>query len=32
MKWHRYNPNPEVNSLGEFITILGNDEHCYFYS
>jgi hypothetical protein len=31
MKWHGYDPIPEVNSLEEFITVLENDEHCCFY-
>ncbi len=31
MKWHAYDPAPEVNSLQEFIVVLENDEHCCFY-
>jgi len=31
MKWHGYDPIPEINSLEEFITVLENDEHCCFY-
>lgn len=31
MKWHGYDPMPEVNSLEEFITVLENDANCCFY-
>lgn len=31
MKWHAYQPQPEVKTLEEFITILEKDEHCCFY-
>ena len=31
MKWHAYQPQPEVKTLEEFITILEEDEHACFY-
>jgi len=31
MKWHSYEPVPEVKSLEDFLTLLANDEHCCFY-
>ena len=31
MKWHTYQPQPEVKTLEEFITILEEDEHACFY-
>ena len=31
MKWHGYDPMPEVNSLEELLTLLEEDKHCCFY-
>ena len=31
MKWHGYDPMPEVNSLEEFLALLEEDKHCCFY-
>jgi hypothetical protein len=31
LKWHRYEPNPEVNSLQEFVQIIEEDAHGCFY-
>lgn len=31
LKWHRYQPNPEVGSIEEFLDIVQNDEYgCFF--
>ena len=31
MKWHGYQPNPEVRSVEEFLQIVQNDEYgCFF--
>ena len=31
MKWHGYQPNPEVGSVEEFLQIVENDEYgCFF--
>lgn len=31
LKWHRYEPDPEVNSLEEFLDIVDRDEYgCFF--
>lgn len=31
LKWHRYDPNPEVRSLEEFLDIVDRDEFgCFF--
>lgn len=32
LKWHRYDPNPEVDSLEEFLDIVDRDEYaCFFW-
>jgi hypothetical protein len=31
LKWHRYDPNPEVNSLEEFLSIVDRDEYACFF-
>ncbi len=31
LKWHKYVPNPEVNSVSEFITIVDKDDHGCFW-
>jgi hypothetical protein len=31
LKWHRYDPNPEVVSLEEFLEIVDRDEHACFF-
>ena len=31
LKWHRYDPHPEVNSIEEFLDVVERDEHCCFY-
>jgi len=31
LKWHRYEPNYEVRSLGEFLSVVADDEYgCFF--
>ena len=30
LKWHRYDPMPEVNSLDEFLALVEADEYCCF--
>ena len=31
LRWHRYDPTPEVDSLEEVLTIVGDDEYgCFF--
>ncbi|MEX0778957.1 MAG: DUF3024 domain-containing protein [Balneolales bacterium] len=31
LKWHAYSPSPIVNSLGEFLELVGKDtHHCFF--
>ncbi len=31
LRWHRYDPSPEVGSLEEVLKIVGNDEYgCFF--
>jgi len=31
LKWHRYDPVPEVGSLGEFLKVVAEDKHgCFF--
>ncbi len=32
MKWHRYEPMPEVDSLEEFIALITEDKYCCFYA
>lgn len=31
LKWHRYDPVPEVNSIEEFLSLVEKDEYCCFY-
>ena len=31
LKWHRYDPNPEVGSLDEFLDIVDRDEYACFF-
>ena len=31
MKWHRYDPTPEVKSLEEFLKVVGEDAHACFF-
>ena len=31
LKWHRYDPVPQVNSLEEFLNVVEEDAHCCFY-
>ena len=31
LKWHRYDPDPEVDSIEKFIEIVENDELCCFF-
>ncbi len=31
MKWHSYDPTPEVNTLEEFLSLLEEDKNCCFY-
>lgn len=31
LKWHRYNPNPEVSRLEAFLDIVGADEYACFW-
>ena len=31
MKWHSYDPMPEVSSLEEFLELVAEDKHCCFY-
>ncbi|MBL4783457.1 MAG: DUF3024 domain-containing protein [Porticoccaceae bacterium] len=31
LKWHSYQPTPEVATLEEFLVLLENDEHACFY-
>lgn len=31
LKWHRYDPNPEVSSLEEFLEIVDRDEYACFF-
>jgi Protein of unknown function (DUF3024) len=31
LKWHRYEPNPETQSLEAFLAVVGRDEHCCFF-
>ena len=32
MKWHSYKPVPEVDSIEEFLEVVGEDKHCCFFS
>jgi len=31
LKWHRYDPDPEVKSLEDFLMVVENDEYACFY-
>ncbi len=31
LKWHRYDPHPEVGSLDEFLDIVDRDEYACFF-
>ncbi len=31
LKWHRYEPVPNVESIGEFLTVVEQDEDCCFW-
>lgn len=31
LKWHKYDPVPEVNSIEKFLSLVENDEYCCFY-
>jgi len=31
LKWHRYDPDPEVKSLEEFLAIVDKDEYACFF-
>ena len=31
LKWHRYEPDPEVNSIEEFVSLVENDEYACFF-
>lgn len=31
LKWHRYDPDPEVDTLEEFLTIVDKDEYACFF-
>lgn len=31
MKWHRYEPTPEVSSIEEFLVLVGEDKNCCFF-
>ena len=31
LKWHRYDPDPEVNSLQEFLSLVDRDEYACFF-
>jgi Protein of unknown function (DUF3024). len=31
LKWHGYEPDPEVNALEEFFKIVDEDEYCCFW-
>jgi len=31
MKWHRYEPNPEVRFFEDFLSIVGEDKHACFF-
>jgi len=30
LKWHSYQPMPEVDALEDFLTLVSKDEHCCF--
>jgi Protein of unknown function (DUF3024) len=31
LKWHKYEPNPEVHSLEAFLHVVDQDEYCCFF-
>ena len=31
LKWHRYEPRPEVNSIDEFASLVAEDAHACFF-
>ena len=31
LKWHRYEPKPEVKSVGEFASLVSEDAHACFF-
>ena len=31
LKWHRYDPDPEVNSIEDFLEVVERDEYCCFH-
>ena len=31
MKWHRYEPTPEVKAFEEFLSVVGEDSHSCFW-
>lgn len=31
LKWHRYDPHPEVPTLQKFLSLVGTDEHACFF-
>ena len=31
LKWHGYEPNPEVRSLAAFLAVVDHDEYCCFF-
>jgi hypothetical protein len=31
LKWHSYQPSPEVASVEEFLDLVRNDDHCCFF-
>ena len=31
LKWHRYDPDPEVTTVEEFLDIVDRDEYCCFF-
>ena len=31
LKWHGYEPNPEVGTLEAFLNVVDRDEHCCFF-
>jgi spore coat polysaccharide biosynthesis protein SpsF (cytidylyltransferase family) len=31
LKWHRYDPDPEVDYIEDFLKIVGEDEFCCFW-
>ena len=31
LKWHRYEPTPEVKTIEEFLTVVEEDDYCCFW-